>query len=335
MKNLELEKKIRGLLIGGAVGDAMGMPTECWSQNQIRAAFPNGLSTFIDSDETDVLGRTMKAGSVTDDTINTVMILNSIVEQKGHLTAEHYVNKLKEWNDHSGVSEYVSGPSTLKALKKIENGIPLEKTGREGTTNGASMRIAPIGIVSDYKKMDELVEKVYQICLPTHNTTIAISGASAVAACVSYVLSGGTSVDDIWDIAFKAVDASKHKGWDYPSSSLKFRMEYAKNIVRNEKKEDAIKMIYEQLGTSVETIETIPAVFAVIDLAQGNPMEAAKIGANIGWDTDTIGAISAGICGGMHPEFDEETINLLENVNDLNFDALAKSILPYSPYFLS
>jgi ADP-ribosylglycohydrolase len=54
-------------------------------------------------------------------------------------------------------------------------------------------------------------------------------------------------------------------------------------LFRNEKKEDAIKMIYEQLGTSVETIETIPAVFAVIDLAQGNPMEAAKISANIGW----------------------------------------------------
>jgi ADP-ribosylglycohydrolase len=52
-------------------------------------------------------------------------------------------------------------------------------------------------------------------------------------------------------------------------------------------------------------------------------------------DTDTIGAISAGICGGMQPEFDEKTINLLETVNELNFEELTKNILPYSPYFQS
>lgn len=82
---------------------------------------------------------------------------------------------MSDWNENSGVSAYVSGPSTLKALDKIAKGVPVEEAGVTGTTNGAAMKIAPIGIVSDYREMQNLIKNVYQICLPTHNTKIAIA----------------------------------------------------------------------------------------------------------------------------------------------------------------
>lgn len=328
--NQILKERIKGVLTGCAMGDAMGMPTECWSQKQIKNRYPEGLKTYVESDLTDAGGRKMQAGSITDDTINTIMILNSIVELNGTLDAAYYVEKLMEWDKNSGISEYVSGPSTLRALNKIAQGVPIQEAGKEGTTNGASMKIAPIGIISDYKNMEELIDNVYQICLPTHNTHIAVSGACAVAAAVSYVLDGGIEIDILWKTAMQVVQKSEGKGFDYPSASLLWRMNKAKEIVRGSSKEAAIKKLYEEIGTGAETIETIPAVFAVIELAKGAPKEAAIISANMGGDTDTIGAISAAVCGGMNPHIEKDEVEFLERVNHLSFDKLAEHILPYA-----
>lgn len=332
--NQILKKKVKGVLVGCAMGDAMGMPTECWSQKQIKNRYPGGLKTYVESDQTDVVGRKMQAGSITDDTINTIMVLNSIVELDGKLDAKCFVEKLADWDKNSGVSEYVSGPSTRRALDEIAHGTPIEEAGKEGTTNGASMRIASIGIISDYKNMEELIDNVYQICLPTHNTNIAVSGACAVAAAISYVLHDGTDIEKLWEVAMQAILDSEGKGFDYPSASLLHRMKRAKEIVKTYSKEDAITILYEEIGTGIETIETIPAVFAVVELAKGNPKEAAIISANIGGDTDTIGAISAAICGGMNPAKDSEEIEFLECVNKISFEELADKILPFAAGYI-
>lgn len=325
------EKKIWGVLVGGAVGDAMGMPTECWTYEKICKIYPEGVKELMPSNPDDMFGRDMKAGEVTDDTINTIMIHEMVVKNEGKVNVHDYLNQLIKWNNESGVSQYVSGPSTLRSLEKIANGVPIEKSGVTGTTNGASMRIAPIGIVSDYKDLDTLAEMVYQICLPTHNTKIAVAGASVVAAAISYVINGGNSIDELWELAYQTITKAEKFGYDFPAASLKFRMEAARKIVREEKDEQKIlSRIYYELGSGVETIETIPAVFAIIEMADGNPIKAAQLSASIGWDTDTIGAISCAICGGMNPDFPSEMVSTVEEVNQLDFVKLTREILPYS-----
>lgn len=135
-----MKTRVFGVLAGGALGDAMGMPTECWSQEKIRAIYPNGVETLLPSDESDAFGRKLAAGSITDDTINVLMIAEMIKKNNGQIRVEDYVAELVEWNANSGVSEFVSGPSTLRALKQISEGVPITKTGISGTTNGASMK---------------------------------------------------------------------------------------------------------------------------------------------------------------------------------------------------
>ncbi|MDN5352663.1 MAG: hypothetical protein PWQ12_1584 [Clostridiales bacterium] len=336
-------RRIKGALIGCALGDAMGMPTEMWTRDKIKERYPQGVKTFLPTAEDDFFGRKMPAGSVTDDTANVVMILNSIVENDGTLNAKGYIDALIYWYAHSEVAALVTGPSTMRALAQIEKGVPLQETGKMGTTNGAAMKIAPIGMISDYGKMGELVNRVYQICMPTHNTNIAVSGASAVAACVSYGISGGQSVEDLWILSKAAVIAAQGVGFVTPSASLRFRINYAQSIVEEAMKNgapenfealsNALDRLYAELGTSVETIETIPAVLSVIALAGGDPMKAAQLSAGIGGDTDTIGAISCAICGAMHPDFDPDTVKMLESVNELDFEKLAQAIAVYSPYY--
>ena len=337
--DVDLHHRIKGALIGCALGDAMGMPTEMWTRDKIRARYPQGVSTLMPAAEDDFFGRKMAAGSVTDDTINVVMILNSIVECKGALNAENYIEALMKWHKNSGISALVTGPSTMRALEQIEKGMPIEETGKMGTTNGAAMKIAPIGVISDYRDLSELVENVYQICMPTHNTNIAISGACAVAACVSYGTRGGRSHEDLWHLSKAAIAAAKGKGFITPTASLRFRIDYAYRIVewayKNGAPEnevavsEALDRLYDELGTSVETIETIPAVLSIVSLANGDPVQAANLSASLGGDTDTIGAISGAICGAMHPKFSDEIVKTLESVNAIDFEALAHSILPY------
>ena len=72
-------------------------------------------------------------------------------------------------------------------------------------------------------------------------------------------------------------------------------------------------------GVGFETIETIPAVLAMIILSKGNPMKSAQLSANIAGDSDTIGAISTAICGAFYPEFNTLDIKLIEEVNGINF----------------
>ncbi|TJV12900.1 MAG: ADP-ribosylglycohydrolase family protein, partial [Mesorhizobium sp.] len=51
------------------------------------------------------------------------------------------------------------------------------------------------------------------------------------------------------------------------------------------------------VGTGVASHESVPAAFAVLEIAGGDPWQAAVISANLGGDTDTIGAIAAGMAG--------------------------------------
>lgn len=325
-----MREKIWGVLAGGALGDALGMPTECWSQQKIRQQFPNGVTELVASNENDVFGRKLAAGAITDDTINVLMILSMIKKNQGRIRVADYVAELREWNDNSPVSAFVSGPSTLKALDKIGQGVPIEETGVTGTTNGASMKIAPIGLISDYRKLPELIKNVAEICLPTHNTKIAIAGASAVAAAVSYTVRGGQSIEEIWQLAFAAIEAAQEYGHDFPAASLAFRMNQARKILQEETDESIIlQRLYEEIGTGMETIETIPSTFAIVELAAGNPLKAAQLSASVGWDTDTIGAISAAICGGMQPDLPKEMIRQIEAVNELDFDQLTEELLPF------
>ena len=331
-RNEELYSRIRGVLIGGAYGDAMGMPTEFWTQEHISTRFPQGVDRLLPSQPDDFFGRTMSAGEITDDTINTMMIANMIVENHGMINTESYIRQLIKWKNESEVAALVCGPSTLKALEAIERGVSVEVTGKLGTTNGAAMKISPVGIISDYRDPDTLISKVSMICKRSHNTSVAIQGAGIVASMVSYAVSGGNDIDEMWSLAEVLAGRAKNCGFQIPSASLIERMKLAKQMIRHGTTAEAVKNLYDIIGTGVETIETIPSVLAVVELSEGDPLVSAKISASLGGDTDTIGAISTAICGGMHPDFSDSLVRDLESVNSLHFDDLSSNLYPFSPF---
>lgn len=322
------KQRILGMLQGVALGDAMGMPTEVMSQKTIKKNHPNGVNELFPSEKGGPFQRDLPAGSITDDTVNTLLLCKMLIDSKGKIEVRKFIDSLIEWTQDSEMSQYVAGPSTMRALNSIQKGTPLTKAGIMGTTNGAAMKISPVGIVYDYHKPNNLVEAVTKICLPTHNTKVAIAGACIVAAIDSYVVRGGADFEKIWQLADDFAHKGLNYGFDYPSADLIYKIQQAKRIVDNTTQKDIfLKRLYSEIGSGMQTIETIPCVLAIIQFTQGDAWKTAKIAATIGGDTDTIGSIATGICGGMYPDsIPRNLINKIEKVNQLDLSRISERL---------
>ncbi|WP_278587424.1 ADP-ribosylglycohydrolase family protein [Bifidobacterium scardovii] len=324
----DIPRRIRGMLIGCAYGDAMGMPTEFIPRERMRECFPDGMTTFRPSTRYGMYPRSLAAGEVTDDTINTILIARMLIAARGHVDAHAYVEHLLDWiRRNPEKNDVVSGPSTRRALDAIQRGVPFDRAGIGGTTNGSSMKISPIGAISSVNDLSALVRRVEQICLPTHNTSIAIAGASAVAACVAYGIEGGADTGELWRVADRAARLGSERGYRTPTVDLCARLDAVYAAVHGVDGQEALRLLRDVFGTGVDTAETIPAVLVCVQLAGGDPTVATRMTAMLGGDTDTIGAIAGAICGAMHPErFPAEDVGLLSSVNGIDFDDLAEGL---------
>ena len=89
------------------------------------------------------------------------------------------------------------------------------------------------------------------------------------------------------------------------------------------------------LGTGTMTSESVTAALAIAFYAQ-DPHLAADICANLGGDTDTIGAMACAICGAYKglSAFDPKVIAFLEETNKLNFNKIAREIIEKRSSFI-
>lgn len=324
----EIYERILGGLIGIAVGDAFGMPSEMWSQKKIKEYF-GSITDFLPGPKENVISKHLLRGEVTDDTMNTKFVVEMLGERNGKADPLLMIQKIRQWAEETPKSTAVIGPSTAKAFAQLDAGVPMEETGKTGVTNGAAMKILPLGFLGDITRLDLMVDEVCRLCMPTHNTAPAISGASAVAAAGAYAVYGDKDLDQLLDFSKKAAVLGMEKGYDMGTPSIARRIELGRLLVRNGKSEEEIlKDIYDIIGTGLPITESVPAALALVYLAKGNPMKCAVYSANIGGDTDTIGAIACGICGAFSGKsaFSEETVHLLEEVNELSFEKLAKTL---------
>lgn len=323
----EIEKRIKGCLVGCAYGDAMGMPTEMLSAKDILSVFPNGVSHFEPSTEIDFIQRKFPAGRVTDDTINTLLVSESIIEDEGDFNTQHYIDKLLAWvQANSDVNSYIMGPNSLKALQAIKNGTPIKEAGKFSTSNGSAMKISPIGIVYNYKNETKFLDYVERLCLPTHNTNIAISASACVAACVSYSIRGGSNINELKDISIKYSDLGMSRGNQLAAPLISERLKAIYADLDKYDEKEMISKLQNFYGTGMEVIQTIPTVMAIVFLSGLNPVKASILSANIGGDTDTIGAIATAICGSITQNFSDEDIQKLEKLNNIDFTMLAKNL---------
>jgi len=190
------------------------------------------------------------------------------------------------------------------------------------------MRIGAVGVYGK-GELNRTVDAVERACIPTHNTNIAIAGASAVAMAIGTCILGETDIDKIIRKAVEAAKLGMKRGNIWYSASIIERITLALELVnQTASKEKITKDLYNIIGAGVQVSETVPTCLAITKLANGNVVEAVQIATNLGGDCDTIAAITGSICGAYSgaDKIPNDWINKLEKVNNYNFDKYANEL---------
>jgi len=324
----DIEDRILGCLLGLASGDAFGMPTEFMTPEKIKTQY-GWVDRFL-APHKDHFHADMPAGCITDDTGQALAIVRTVVQNNGHITSQIIANALIEWKKSLGAEfDHIVGPSTLRALELLEQGRALEEAGWEGRTNGAAMR-APIAGLLHPGDIQAALETAYLISLPTHGTNLAIAGAGAVACAVSQAFLPNTSLQSVLQAALKGALLGAQLGHIVWGTSLEKRIFLALHLVNQASStEEALDELYNFIGVDLLVAESVAVAFGIVKLAQGDPVQAVTLCANIGGGTDTIGAIAGAVCGAWKGSsaFPNSWLNLLEQVNHFDLTMQAKQLV--------
>ena len=326
-----------GALAGLALGDALGMPTQAMSPEQIRAVYGR-ITGLVDGDASQPYAPGMPAGSVTDDTEQALLIASLLVRGRGSssgrvaLNAVEFAHALLAWEDSmiERGSLDLLGPSTKAALERVRAGEDPLTVGGAGTTNGAAMRVTPIGIAVSTEDPEAFAEAVWSSCRVTHATRQGFQSAALVAAAVSMGIDTvRTPSPDLRSLLWKAVtyvDSLPERGAWTPDPDVVAATRRAMQLAVNPAS-SSLECLVEQVGTSVASAQAIPMAFAL--LARDPSPQALLDAANIGGDTDTIGAIAGAILGAALgvQVLPADSLSMIEEVSHLGLSSVAGDLL--------
>jgi ADP-ribosylglycohydrolase len=306
--------RARGALYGLAIGDALGMPAQLLSRRQVTQRWGPLLAGFEPAPPGHPIAAGMPAGAVTDDTEQAVLLARLLV--KGPVDPRELAGALVAWERDMAArgSLDLLGPSTRRAVNAVAAGTPPDQSGASGDTNGAAMRITPVGLITAATDLTALVDAVQQASMVTHNTSVALAGAAAVAAAVSAGLAGprlggaaagartdpASRVAAVTEVAIAAARLGADRGHWVAGADVAARIGWAAGLVRGLPAGDAAEVICSLVGTSLATQESVPAAFAVLAAVPADPWRACLLAASLGGDSDTIAAMAGAISGAIH-----------------------------------
>jgi ADP-ribosylglycohydrolase len=332
------------------------MPTQMLSRAEIIARWGGRLAGFEPAPPGHPIAAGMPAGAVTDDTEQAVLLGRLLVRGDGAVDPRELAQALVSWERDMAErgSLDLLGPSTKRAVAAVLAGTPPQDAGASGDTNGAAMRIAPVGIAfapapafapgtaltptADSTDLSTLVDHVVAASLVTHNTGIALAGAAAVAAAVSAGVSGagtagtagiagGAGVTGATALAIDAARIAAGRGHWVAGADVAARIGWATGLVAGRTQAQAAELIYTLVGTSLATQESVPAAFAVLAAVPDDPWQACLLAASLGGDCDTIAAMTGAIAGACHgvTAFPPEAIAVID-AQGLDLAALADDL---------
>ncbi len=170
--SLELDDKcrLRGMLLGGAVGDEAGGRFEGLPPDKI----PEEPLRYVDYHNP----------TWSDDTQLTLATCEALLKTRGKVLPEAIAGTLLEWFRKRELTGL--GASTLKALRDLDAGGHWALCGRKGERaagNGAATRVAPLAFFVD-PTAPEGRHAIREVCRITHHHDEAYAAALAVAIAI-------------------------------------------------------------------------------------------------------------------------------------------------------
>ncbi|MHA7848535.1 ADP-ribosylglycohydrolase family protein [Serratia sp. D1N4] len=321
---------ILGALYGQAVGDAMGMPSELWPLQQVRHYF-GWITQFLPGPEENIAANEFTAGEYTDDTQQAVALMDALLAADGRVEPELIAHHIMLWAERvNAFDKNILGPSSKAALLAVRAGTPVVEIPTNGVTNGAAMRVAPIGCLMPSADLPRFIDAVRLSCSPTHKSDIAVAGAFTVAWAISRAIEGADWATIKQELPERVEQVQQQQITTF-SPSLSRRLVWALECATKASalpEAEALAELYHTVGAGMDNIESIPMTLALVELAGTDPQRCAVLAANLGGDTDTIGAMATAICGALHGigAFPAEWIDTINHANQIDFQPYAAAL---------
>lgn len=298
---LRIKNKLIPTIIGGIVGDALGVPVE-FKNRDINIKGMTGFGTY-----------NQPAGTWSDDTSLTLCLINNIIENKDE---NDLMNKFAAYQSSGYLTPYGEmfdiGVATIQAIQRFNQGIPAKECGGKSeydNGNSALMRIAPlVGTLwseQDFKVRRKEIERITEITHAHPRSTLG---------CIIYVdflINLFHNLSPIEALQTTLLDCNNDLSRypAYKNELQAYSRIFDKSILtlsRSEIKSD---------GYVVHSLEA--AIWCFFNTK--SYQEAVLAAVNLGGDTDTIGFIT-GTIAGIYYKMDaipEEWVNQLAKKEEL------------------
>lgn len=284
--------KVKDGICGFVVGDALGVPVEFYSRNELKA------DPVVDMREYGTYNQ--PKGTWSDDSSMTIATMRSIVNMNG-IDYDNLMEEFCNWAFNHEYSQYREtfdiGNTTIRGLNRYRDGTEPLKSGGTSTHdngNGSLMRILPLAFISDIDY--ETIENVSSL---THGHD------RSKIACVLYV-----------EIA-KSMLANDLTIDEHISNACeKIKQHYADNEELGEFKRIFDDDFSEGIMSGGYVIDTIETVVYCLKTTE-NYRDAVLKAVNLGGDTDTNAAICGGLAG-IYYGFDAIPVDWIESIPHLD-----------------
>ncbi|MCB9359259.1 ADP-ribosylglycohydrolase family protein [Candidatus Woesearchaeota archaeon] len=312
---MELIERYIAALLGCAIGDTLGMAVEGWKPEQIKkyaGKITHPIAPIIPTDNNnnmiffDEFGtikswtRYLKKGNVTDDTIFTLALAETIVE-KG-LDLDYCAKKHVEYYNKHGDSGF--GGTTRDAMQNLINNVsPLESGVIGGPGTACCMKMHPLGLYANatygWRNAYKFAKSVGKM---THLDPRSIASGICQAEAVNEILMDKFSKKEFLENVYQTCVAeeeplTEEHTW-YKAGNLADKLEWVwKN--REIDEEEA----YNKLGSSSAVYRAYPFAIFMFQKYWDDPLNGLIATVNYGGDCDTTGAIFSALAGARHGRF--------------------------------
>jgi ADP-ribosylglycohydrolase len=323
-----IQKVGERLLPSIAYGDAMGLPTETKSADEIRALY-GYIDRLVPPQFNPYYPGEFPAGTTSDDTQLSVVVAEALMEADGFDISSQVAGHLKVYREtprtlnHKGEwSVRGWGGSTTASMERLAAGISPAKSGeKEGAGNGVLMKLSPLVYWQVARGVDQLQRRreYDQLTTMTHDSNIA-------RACTRL---HGEVLHDLLTNPLVEMSAFRARGLEVlagePHADPKGRIDRALRFPTASLTQLVGRYAYGQpsghYGFFVPN--TVAMAYDVFAAADGDYQRAVEYAVNLGGDTDSIASIVGSMCNARSAgEFvlpaDIETVSELPRLSKLS-----------------
>jgi ADP-ribosyl-[dinitrogen reductase] hydrolase len=301
----ELRNRCIGAIVGFAVGDALGMPAEFLSREQIRRYYGKPISGFLQA-HAGHASDFLPEGSYTDNTQTMPATAECLIEC-GKMDPARQADALLSWYQNT-LPHRTPSTANLRACKHLASGRPWNKSGVFSSGCTAAMRMIPIGLYFN-RCPEELTRAALDACIITHNEPRARAASVAVAYLTARLLQ---SDERSWP-ADQVLETADHIA--RLDEDLAAVLRWTTQITHLPPEEALF-----EIGTSSDAIETVPAAIYCFLKHPRNYSGAVMPAVNAGDATDSIAALTGSFVGTLAgvQAIDKQLLRGLENSDLIN-----------------